>query len=506
MESGARAPRFVAPAGAASWLSAWGGLASLLAWSLGLGLLAVHLWVYLEHGLALVAYPYGVDQGEGYDAYSGWLLHLGQGIYTDNSLAPYYSSNYPPLYSYLVSVAMAWLGRSVGAARLVSVLAALGTAGLIGLVVWRRDRRAVAAVSAALLFLASTYVFHTTPLARVNATALFFAVLALALLERSRGRALGWAGLTFLAALYTKQTTLDAVAAGVGWLALAGRGREASGLALGVGTAGLALLAGLEWLSGGHFLTNVVVGNANPWSPQQALQYYANFAGLHGVVLALATAETVREARAGAPSLFGLYFVVALVFAGTAGKWGAGESYFLAPLAAGCVQAGKFLGGVDLPALARPSLGLALAVQAVLFAHGPLVALVPGTADRGVQARELGWTPRAEDVRAAGRLAAYAQRANGQVLMEDPGFLLPTSKPIVGNATHLRNLWEAGAWSATNLVEDIAARRFDLIVLDAQLYPPPVLEAIGRWYYLYERIPVRHREYLVFVPGQARAN
>ena len=64
--------------------------------------------------------------------------------------------------------------------------------------------------------LASTYVFHTTPLARVNALALLF---ALAGLPAAYGRGI-WVGQVgavalFLVALFTKQTTIDAVAAGL---------------------------------------------------------------------------------------------------------------------------------------------------------------------------------------------------------------------------------------------------------------------------------------------------
>ena len=95
-------------------------------------LLAVYALGYLQFAVQLAAFPFDLDQGEGYDAWSGWLINLGQLPYTTNATFPYYSSNYPPLWSYLVSIPMAWLGPGLGAARIVSTLAAVLPAGVLG--------------------------------------------------------------------------------------------------------------------------------------------------------------------------------------------------------------------------------------------------------------------------------------------------------------------------------------------------------------------------------------
>jgi hypothetical protein len=72
-------------------------------------LLAVYAGVYLQFAVQLAGFPFDLDQGEGYDAWSAWLVNLGQLPYSTNAEFPYYSSNYPPLWSYLVSIPMAWL-------------------------------------------------------------------------------------------------------------------------------------------------------------------------------------------------------------------------------------------------------------------------------------------------------------------------------------------------------------------------------------------------------------
>ena len=147
-------------------------------------LLAVYAVVYLQFAAQLASFPFDLDQGEGYDAWSAWLINLGQLPYTSNAAFPYYSSNYPPLWSYLVSIPMAWLGPGLAPARLLSTLAALAAAGVL----WYRRPAAfgshrLAGALAAGFFLASPYVFHTTPLARVNSLALLSAVVGLTLLE-----------------------------------------------------------------------------------------------------------------------------------------------------------------------------------------------------------------------------------------------------------------------------------------------------------------------------------
>ena len=66
-------------------------------------LLFFYSLVYAGHAANLAAYPYDVDQGEGYDVNSGWLIAQGRPIYTDNEEYPYYSSNYPPVFSWLLA-------------------------------------------------------------------------------------------------------------------------------------------------------------------------------------------------------------------------------------------------------------------------------------------------------------------------------------------------------------------------------------------------------------------
>ena len=474
-------------------------------WALGLGALFFYLLVYVGHAANLAAYPYDLDQGEAYDVNSGWLLAQGRPIYTDNERFPYYSSNYPPAYSWLLAQIVAHTGPTLAAGRLLSVGAALLAAVVIAVVVGWRTRDGLAALTAGLLFVASTYVFHTTPLARVNALALLFAVAGLAC---CLGPGWGWrAGMVacFLLALYTKQTTVDAVAAGL--LALALRDVRV-GVVLGVAIGflgGMALLL-LDALHNGAFWLNVVVGNVNPFDPKQALDYYRNFLEIHLVMVGLAGWQTVRAVRARSVGPFEVYWLLSLGLAVSVGKWGAGESYFLAPIAASVVLAGEAVAALHRDAERRPGLlalaGGLLLLQGLLFAHGPLYKLGPLFVDRGAQASVLSRYPGEAEVRSAAELVDLLKRAEGPVLVEDPSYGLAVGKEVVGNATHLRNLHQAGVWSPEGLVQALRERRFSWVVLNAELYPEPVLAAIGRYYYLYEEYEINGTRQRLFAPGE----
>src|SRR5215469_6639524 len=100
-------------------------------------LLLIYVAIYIQFAVQLAGFPFDLDQGEGYDAWSGWLMNLGQLPYTSNADFPYYSSNYPPLWSYMVSIPMAWIGPGLTAARIVSTAAAILTAAVLGLAAQR---------------------------------------------------------------------------------------------------------------------------------------------------------------------------------------------------------------------------------------------------------------------------------------------------------------------------------------------------------------------------------
>jgi hypothetical protein len=467
-------------------------------------LLIVYALVYLQFAAQLAGFPFDLDQGEGYDAWSGWLINLGQLPYTTNVSFPYYSSNYPPLWSYLVSIPMAWFGPGLAAARIVSTLSALATAAVLGGAAYRLTRRAIAGLLAGGFFLATPYVFHTTPLARVNSLALLAAVVGLSLVD---GRLTRWrvvlASLALAAALFTKPTAIDAVAAAVVsvFLRQPRAGVLLVGLLAGFAALGFGLLMAL---SGGAFWLNVVAGNANPFDVNQLSDYLSNFSVLHCVLLALAAVQCVSMLVRREWSPWPFYAIAAGISALGVAKWGAGESYFLGAIAAMCVLAAVWIGRFldSAPGLRlRMALGAALFIQALLLSHALLSSLLPFLPDRGPQGAFLGRAPTLEDQAAGQVIASEIRGLRGPALSEDPSFAVVAGKPLVGNATHLRNLYESGLWDPTPMVNDLRNHRYAIVILDAELYPEPVLAAIGQFYFLDRSVRVNGATYQLFLPG-----
>jgi hypothetical protein len=466
-------------------------------------MLVLYAVVYLQFAVQLAGFPFDVDQGEGYDAWSAWLVNLGQLPYTSNAEFPYYSSNYPPLWSYLVSIPMAWLGPGLSSARLVSTISAVAAAVVLGIAAQRLSGRPLAGALAAGFFLASPYVFHTTPLARVNSLALLCAVVGLTLFERPTKRTVLLGSAALLAALFTKPTAVDAALAGL--LSLLLRQPRLALLArvliVGLGLAGVGALMALTQ---GAFWLNDVAGNAIPFDLDQLWAYLANFSVLHCVVLAMAAAECVWMLRRRAWSPWALYGLTSTVAALGVAKWGAGESYFLGAIASvsvlSAVWVARFLDSMP-PVRLRWGLGAALLIQAVLLSHAGVSAALPWLPDRGPQSAFLGRAPTLEDHQAGQLISAEIRRVRGPALSEDPSFAVVAGQSLVGNATHLRNLYKAGLWDPAPMVSDLRDHKYAIVILDAELYPEPVLVAIGQFYFLDRTVQLNGATYHVFLPG-----
>jgi hypothetical protein len=471
-----------------------------LLWAFALVALFGQVVVYLAHAAVVVPYPFDLDQGEGYDLNSGWLLAQGRPIYTDNSVYPYYSSNYPPLYALVVAAGIWIWGPSLAVGRAVSLAATLGLGLLIFLAGRGRAGSAGGLVAAGLFFL-SNYVYHTTLLARVNALTALLALGGVLLLDgRSRWRlVLGLACL--LGALFSKPTAIDALLAGLAALALRSPRRGLLG-ALVVLVVGGGLALALEVASRGAFSLNVLLGNVNPFSPDQLGAYLRNFALLHGALLGLAVVGLATAVRAKQLDGTTLFFLSGLLMALGVGKWGAGESYFLSAIAAGALLAGRAASGlIRRRGLASGLAAVVVLVQCAISAHGAVSARLGWLPDRGLQAAALAADPVLGDLERGHSIVSRLREVGGPNLLEEPGFGIALGQEVVGNATHLRNLYQAGLWDPARLVADLTARRYHTVVLHAELYPEPVLVAIGAHYFLYDTVDVYGAAQQVFLPG-----
>ena len=473
----------------------------------------LYLVIYVVYAAALFRFPYDYDQGEGFELNDSLLFLQGQWPYRSNEVFPFYASNYPPLFHWLVIPLFAIFGPTLIAGRVLSFAATLLIAALVGWVVHAKTRDKPIAVISGLMVVASNFIYHVGPLYRQHMLMVLFELLAVIAISkyddpRHGKRNIILSMLALLAAGYTKQLSVATVVAVLFFLFLRSpRKAIIAGFGLAVVAGGLFLL--IDLATHGQWFLNTITANANAYDYQQALDLYRQFFTLHFFTAALAIGYSFYELYWDRLSAYTIWFVFALVNAALAGKWGAGESYFATAIVASCVVSG--LAVVKLKnslAITRPRAALIVSfaipllylLQAYSLRHlptagpvlGPLADLIGVGRGASVYAgypyydsigyTQVGHLPTAEDTAAGDRIAALIKATGKPALTEEAMLALRADQPVVTNPTQLLNLWNKNALDPTELIASIDRQDYGLVVLRAQFYPPPVLQAIGARY------------------------
>ena len=523
-----------------------------------LALFVGYLVVLLLYGRAVLRFPFDYDQGEGFELYDAVRLSQGLNIYLDNSIFPFYSSNYPPVYRLLL-VPLIWLfGPQLWVGRALTLACTLVIGALIGIAAGRQMRRAahteapgatilvrvVIALLAGLAFLAANYVYQIAPLARAHLPMVMFAFAGILCLERAfepakpaerRFVVLGVALL--LVAGFTKLQAIDALAAGFGYLLL--RKPRWCLVALGVSAAVTAIVVlALNALSGGQFWLNVVLANVNEYDIQQTWITYGQWFRLEGALIVCSVlyviwdiARAIRSRSVSQITLWSYYFVAGAAMGMLTGKWGAGPTYLIAAIAAACVCTVGLLWRVahlDLPVrrFISPQSTLALLcavvfmVQAMSNVHLPTSGNLFGALARviGVSGQssyapypyydavgytQLGHLLDDADIANGWELVRIAREAKGPVWSEEAMLTLLAGKDVVTNPTQLYNLSKSYMLDTSRMIEMIRARAFGVVIFRAQFYPQDVLIAIGQNYHWVRAVRMNGFDYQVLYPNAA---
>jgi 4-amino-4-deoxy-L-arabinose transferase-like glycosyltransferase len=527
-------------------LNGWLSLAFLVV-VLALVAYLLYFVVYTRYAVALFQFPFDYDQGEGFELLDTILFSRGQWPYRDIESYPFYSSNYPPVY-HLVIVPLVWLfGPHYWTGRLVTYLGTLVTAGLIGYAVQRETRRWWVASLAGLAFLGSNYVYHVGPLFRQHMFMVMLETAAVVLVaevikrEEETGtdarRGLLMVMVLLLLAGYTKQLAYATVITVFIFLFLRSpkrSGRWAVPLAVATG----AIFSLMNSFTDGHWLVNTVSANVNPFVPGQAIGLYRQWFGLHLVITLVAGAMLLYQLYFERVSVYAIWFAVAAVNGVTAGKWGAGESYFATAIAASCILTGLALGRLVNWTQHRRNgaypvvvslVAVLFLVQAELNFHLPTdtpffrtIARTLGKPAESMVAPQtscsapqppvpvpyvdsaevglLGRPPTPADVAAGQRISAMIAAGETAAFSEEAGFNLYVGRDVVTNPTQLLNLYNNGQVDLTEMLEMLDERAFDTVIFRAQFYPPPVLEVIGRHYETTSLIEMNGFVYCVLTP------
>ena len=516
---------------------------------IGAALLAMvgYFVVYAIYALALFQFPFDYDQGEGFELMDTVLFSQGQWPYRDNDSYPFYSSNYPPLF-HLAVVPLVWLfGPQYWTGRLVSYLATLVTAAAIAYAVQRETRRGWLSLLAGLTFLASNYVYHVGPLFRQHMFMVMLETLAVVWLAltinkeeqdgRFYNRRLLVVMILLLLAGYTKQLAYASVAAVFLFLFVRRPWRAILWAIPFAVVAGLIFL-GINVATNGQWLLNTVTANLNPFVPGQAEGLFRQWFTLHTVITVTAALFALYQLYMERLSAYSIWFVVAAANGVTAGKWGAGESYFTTAIAASCILTGLAFGrlitwsgqkGWRWQTAALTLIPLLFLFQANRLFHMPThtpalqavaralgqpteVWIAPQTSCSAPRPPEpipyvdaagvslLGRPPVAADTAAGIAISHFILAGDTAAFSEDAGFNLYAGRDVVTNPTQLLNLYNNNQVDLTEMLAMLDGQAFDTVILRAQFYPPPVLDVIGQRYQTVELVPMNGFVYCLMRP------
>lgn len=503
--------------------------------------------VYAIYAFSLFRFPFDYDQGEGFELMDTILFSQGEWPYRNNDHYPFYSSNYPPLF-HVIIVPLVWLfGPQYWTGRLVSWLGTLITAAAIGWAVQRVGKRWWLSALSGLAFLASNYVYHVGPLFRQHMFMVMFETLAVVLLAatiereeqngRSYPRRLLLVMLLLLAAGYTKQLAYATVAAVFIFLFLRQSKRAVLWAIPFAAVTGLIFL----WINvatDGWWLVNTVTANLNPFIQEQAIGLFRQWFNLHTVITVIAACYAFYQLYFSRLSIYAIWFVIAVVNSVTAGKWGAGASYFTTAVAASCILTGLAMNhglnwaknrgwGWETAVLTlipllwliqadkvfhMPTHTPALAAIARTLGHPTEVYIAPQTSCSAPRDPEpvyyvdsagvslLGRPPRPEDTAAGIAIAQKILAGETAAFSEEAGFNLFVGRDVVTNPTQLLNLYQNNAVDLTDMLAMLNNQAFDTVILRAQFYPPPVLDAIGQQYITTDLIQMNGFVYCIMRP------
>jgi len=469
-----------------------------------------------------VVSPLEYDYGEGivlFQARHITDLHV---AYRRIATPPFVVFHYPPVYYLLVRLADRFVGNTLISGRLTSVACTLGMLLAIGVLVyrvipacWSRTDRLIFALVAACLPL-QLDAMRWAAFMRVDMASLLFSYAALSIFILG-GTRLGpqiVAVLLFVAAFYTKQSTMAGALACLAAAAILSLRRAvalalfAAALVVGLGAAGNAL-------TGGGFLTNLFGYNLNPFSPMRALAGFVQCFASLGLVLPLALvviwtqlarfrglsfrspltrlrASLAHVSLRRALVVLSMHFALTLASVVAYGKIGSSANYYLDFQVCACVLAAFMLFTLyarpELPArtLNLPrSLAPAIAISLGLAVGALLVAVRVASIYRSAE------TP--ARISEAARVVHEIRAAGGPVWSDNMTLLVQAGKDVVAEPAIVSVLARTGRWDESGLVRMLRQGRIALIVVHQDVdsdnfYSPGVRRAIQEDYSLADRI------------------
>ncbi|HUE79933.1 MAG TPA: hypothetical protein VMN38_09915 [Sphingomicrobium sp.] len=480
-----------------------------------IAVLAVNMVLFVDTGVKAIRYPFEIDYGEGIVWQQALRIASGD-AYGGIAQFPAIVFHYPPAFHLISTTTAAMLAMdTLAAGRLVALISTLLTSGFAGLVVFRSMREEAGAVAAAICAVIGGLVILTywpvlvwAPLMRVDmtATALSLAGVYLGIAALRRPALIHAAALCFVAAVYTKQTSIVAPAATFLTLLLICPKVARAGIVTAV-LSGLIVLGALIWWTDGGFVRHIFLYNINRFDAwrlrwiREALETHSLYFGVaaigvgsqirsrlpkyRGLSRAAARARLAASPADAAMLLVLVYFLLATAMLITIAKSGSNVNYLIEWLCVLAILVGMAMRDAAIAvtqsapaAFRRRSANFVLAVI-LPAAVAVQVVMLPSIPDQ-----------RRGPIPELRQLVTLIREAQRPVISDDMVLLLRAGKPVVWEPAIFTELASGGLWDERPFVRLVRARHFAFFVtaggrgtrlFDAR-YTPAVADAMDAAY------------------------
>ena len=426
-----------------------------------------------EHSIRYLMFPYPLDDGEGFCLNQAALIASGKSLYPPINDLPWLVTNYPPVFPFLLSIFVDPENIRLVPGRFLSTIATIvmciATAGCVKAVTG--DRRA--AWIAALTVASSSVVFFWGSLVRIDILATALGMVGLWIASANRGWWKFWALPFVLAALFTRQSSVEvALAIAVG-LFLTNKDQKEPGAGsrikaivfLMIWAAGIALIVlALQIWSHGEFWNHAVAYTRTRFFLERLVSNAQWIFQTHSLMLILAIIALPAAFADNRRRTIAAFFLASIGTAMLSGKVGSDLNYFLNLIAASGCLIGCFAADViaaakrteSRPAWVVPALIL---IPAMLFQSGLLTGF-----------RALSFTPTGDDYSRGKMIVEILESTPGPILCEDEGFCLLSDHEVFFNPFIMSELAREGTWDQTPFVNSIRNKEFGIIMLRFNVY------------------------------------
>lgn len=474
------------------------------------------VWRHASYAVTLLDYPYEWDDDEGLAVYFAKCLIDGRPLYVDVNRLPMVSPCYPPLYYVAVAAAIPSLGVTLAAGRFVSIVSTAIAAACLFTAVCQKTRRWTLGALAAAMYLGSTFVTIFAPFCRVDSFLIALVLGGLVLVRqgaRQRWRAAAGMAL-LLAACYTKYYAVLIVPAALWHLWRKDR-KTALAAAIAFSAAGLVILGGLQYASGGHFWKNTVaIHQGTAFEIHHLTTLTRFFLKDHSLLLVGGFGWVIYRLQRRDPDIWSVFFLGSLPIVLMTGKEGASINYYNTTIAAAAIctslAVNELLRRLPEPILPHAALTimLSLLLQAAIWAED---VRKPVAADRQTADRILEMIRQSKGDVLTERRYMFSVLAGRQPQVDACMLYLAYS---IGRGSGAERSptpvaarpGESVFWDPAELANAVREKRYPLLLVVPELFPPEVRTAISENYRKLQDEPVRigawygRNEYILAVP------